>query len=298
MSFTNQVAEELLRLPLKKTCCRKAFALGMSLAARREGQGWGLYLYDEQSALVAESMLGRVFHAQTSLTRTVRAGRETFVLTFHSAAVSAFLEAADEGAGDLCEVVGFRCAACEAHFLRGVFLAAATVTDPHKGYHLEWILPTEGRADALSSLLLDAVGKAGRARRGSRFGVYYKNNGAISDLLYLMGCSKTSFDVTNASIEREIRNNENRATNCVARNISRSVEASRRQIAAIETLIATRKIDALPEELRTTARLRMENEDASLAELALMHEPPLTKSGLNRRLGRLLEEAEEEDRKE
>ena len=293
MSFTNQIAEELLQLPIKKTCCRKALALGMALAARREAEGLVWYLYDEQVALFAESMLQRVFHAQTERIRTVRAGRQTEVISFQSAAVSSFLEAVDTGAVELREAVGFRCAACESHFLRGAFLTAATVTDPHKGYHLEWLLPTEGRADALSSLLMDAVGKAGRARRGARFGVYYKNNGAISDVLYLMGCSKTSFDVTNASIEREIRNNENRATNCVARNISRSVEASRRQISAIETLIATRKIDTLSEELRTTARLRMENADASLMELALMHQPPLTKSGLNRRLGRLLEEAEE-----
>jgi DNA-binding protein WhiA len=293
MSFTNQIAEELLRLPVKKTCCRKALALGLALAARREERGEVLYLYDEQVALLAESVLSRVFRADTTLTRTVRAGRETFVLIFRSAAVSAFLETVDAAASDLREAVGFRCAVCEAHFLRGVFFTCATVTDPRKGYHLEWILPTEGRADALSSLLLETVGKAGRARRGTRYGVYYKNNGAISDLLYLIGCSKTSFEVTNASIEREIRNNENRATNCVARNILRSVDASRKQIAAIETLIATRKIDTLSEELRITARLRLDNEDASLAELALLHDPPLTKSGLNRRLQRLLAEAEE-----
>ena len=293
MSFTKQIEEELLRLPLKKTCCRKALALGIALAARREEQGLVLYSYNGQVADLFESLLDRIFHAKTALAQTVRAGKQTWVLTFQSAAISAFLEKVDGASVELREAVGFRCASCEAHFLRGAFLGCATVTDPHKGYHLELLLPTEGRADALSSLLSETVGKAGRVRRGARHGVCYKNNGAISDLLYLIGCSKTSFDVTNASIEREIRNNENRATNCVARNISRSVEASQKHRDAIERLTATRKIDTLSEELRTTAALRMENPDASLTELALMHEPPLTKSGLNRRLQKLLEEAEE-----
>ena len=137
-----------------------------------------------------------------------------------------------------------------------------------------------------------------RTRRQGRFGLYYKNNAAISDLLYYIGCSATSFDVANVCIERDIRNNENRATNCVARNISRSVDASRKQIAAIEALIATRKIDTLSDELRYTAALRMENESASLLELALMHEPPISKSGLNRRLTKLMEAFEEDKNQE
>ena len=112
-------------------------------------------------------------------------------------------------------------------------------------------------------------------------------------MLYLLGCSRTSFSVTNASIEREIRNNENRATNCVARNILRSVDAAQKQCAAIETLIERGRLGALSDELQQTARLRVEYADASLSELALMHTPPLTKSGLNRRLTRLLELAKE-----
>ena len=294
MSFTNQITEELLRLPLKKTCCRKALALGMTAAARRGKDGWTLYLYDPQVAELSRSLLERIFHAGVGLTETLRAGRITQVVTWRSAAVTAFLEALDEKkAPSVAEAAGFRCPLCEAHFVRGVILTSATVTDPTKGYHMELTLPEEGRADALSELLAGAVGAPTRVKRGDRFGLCYKRNGAISDLLYFAGCSKTSFDVTNASIEREIRNNENRATNCVARNIARSVGASQRHRDAIERLTATRVIDTLPEELRLTAALRMEHPDASLTELALMHEPPLTKSGLNRRLQRLLEIAEE-----
>ena len=47
MSFSGVVAEELIRVPLKKTCCRKAFLLGLVCAARPGEQAgeWALYLY-------------------------------------------------------------------------------------------------------------------------------------------------------------------------------------------------------------------------------------------------------------
>ena len=216
---------------------------------------------------------------------------------FSSQSISSFLKDLDEGKdeGSVSELVGFRCAACEAHFMRGVFLGSASVSDPTKGYHMEMLFPTKQRADAIARILENTVGRPSRTKRGERFGACYKSNSAISDVLYLLGCSKTSFDVTNASIAREIRNNENRATNCVTRNISRAVGAAQRHLAAIEALTATGRLASLSEELQTTARLRIENEDASLAELALMHTPPLTKSGLNRRLTRLVEVAEEQE---
>ena len=110
----------------------------------------------------------------------------------------------------------------------------------------------------------------------------------------MLGSSVKGFEVANACIERDIRNHEHRVTNCEASNISRSVGASHKQIVAIEQLQKTRKIDTLSEELRQTAELRMENPSASLSELALLHIPPITKSGLNRRLTKLMEAAEED----
>ena len=81
----------------------------------------------------------------------------------------------------------------------------------------------------------------------------------------------------------------------MTKNISKAVAASNRQIEAIERLAESGKLLSLPEELRYTAELRLENPSATLFELAYMHEPPISKSGLNRRLTRLLEEAEEKE---
>ena len=294
MSFTTEVNGELLRAPIKKTCCRRALALGMFLSCRMEADTLTLYVYDPAVANAARELAEHVFRAEVLTEETVRAGRKTYAVRFRSNGVSSFLKKVDEGTDEPIHLaVGFRCAACGSAFLRGIFLGCGTVNDPRKSYHLEMILPTEGRADLTARYLEGAVGRAGRAKRSGRFGVYYKGNAAIADFLYVVGCSRTGFELANVSIERDIRNNENRATNCVARNISRSVGASQKQIAAIERLRVSGRLSSLPEEMRYTAELRVENPAASLFELAAMHTPPITKSGLNGRLKRLMEEAEE-----
>jgi DNA-binding protein WhiA len=101
------------------------------------------------------------------------------------------------------------------------------------------------------------------------------------------------FEVYNARIEGEIRSNENRATNCVARNIQKSVAASARHMDAIGRLMEKGKLDSLPEALRETALLRYRNPDATLDELKNLHHPPISKSGLSHRLQKLLDESEE-----
>ena len=298
MSFTNEIGAELLSLPLKKNCCRKALLFGLMMGATAGEDGEiHTHFYSEEVRNLTVSLLKMVFRIEPATETTVRTGRERFEVSFLSKPLSGihgFLHEMDRGEDVALHVAaGFRCASCQSEFLRGTFLATATVNDPHKGYHMEILLPHEGRCDTLRRFLEHQLTRPGKVKRGARFGLYYKSNGAIGDFLYYVGCSTASFDVANVWIERDIRNNENRATNCVARNIARSVETSRRHREAIEALYATHRIDGLGEELRQTAELRLENPAASLSELAMMHQPPISKSGLNRRLCKLLEEYEE-----
>jgi DNA-binding protein WhiA len=115
----------------------------------------------------------------------------------------------------------------------------------------------------------------------------------VGDLISLMGSHNIIFEFYNARIARDIRNNENRATNCVARNIQKSVAAAARQMEAIGRLMESGKLDALPEPLRETALLRYRNPDATLDELREMHHPSISKSGLSHRLQKLIDAAEE-----
>ncbi len=301
MSFTTDVCEELISLPTGKNCCKKALLQGLFWnASSTDGNDGVCAVFHtpheaEFASLLLESRYGAT--ADTlSIEEIARAGRRYYRISAECSAIRRTVELADsDDTRPIWELLGFRCGGCRANFLRGVFIALAAVTDPHKGYHLEFSLPAERatRAKKLSDVLTLAVSEPRTTVRGKNIGLYYKTNGAISDLIYYIGGTKSSFEITNTWVERDIRNNENRATNCVARNISRSVGASQNHISAIELLISRNKLDTLPEELRTTARLRLENDSASLSELAHMHEPPISKSGLNQRLTRILRAAED-----
>ena len=299
MSFTLEVIDELLDSEVAKTCCKKAMLFGLFCTAKHiDGKKNTVYTQfkTEKIAEFACSVLQKQFSATATVTPTVYAGRKLFSLEVTSKAISSFVNAIDSSGSDrsLHQIVGYRCAECAHSFMRGVFIACGTINDPTKSYHLELSFASESRAAVISNALSSIVPAPKTVKRGNKIGVYYKSNEAIFDLLNYIGGGQSRFLLTNTFIERDIRNAENRATNCVASNISKSVEASMKQIEAIHRLYDSGKILSLPEELRYTAELRLENPSASLFELSHLHEPPISKSGLNRRLARLLDEANEE----
>lgn len=301
MSFTHSVIDELLAAGTAKTCCRKALLYGLFYTAKvAEGakNRIRLELRSKGAAELASEILAKQFSAEAELDEYVRAGREYISLTVTSKALYSFVRALSDGEDKrtLAELVGFRCDDCAGCFMRGVFIGCGGMNDPQKSYHLEFSLPLSEsvRADKLMLSLDAAVPSPRRVTRASRVGVYYKHNESIFHLLNYIGGGQSRFVLTNNFIERDIRNSENRATNCVTKNIAKAVEASKKQVEAIERLYESGRILSLPAELQYTAALRRENPSATLFELAYMHEPPISKSGLNRRLTRLIEEAQVE----
>lgn len=297
MSFTHEVIDELLVAKTAKTCCRKALVYGLFFGARLEESVKNrifLELRTEKAATLANDILARQFSSVAEVREYVRAGRKYWSLTLSSKALSSYIRALSdpEDKALLHELVGYRCEECSGCFMRGVFIGYGSMNDPQKSYHLELSMPDEVRAEKLLSALGRIVPTPKKVARGAKIGVYYKHNESIFHLLNYIGGGQSRFVLTNTYIERDIRNSENRATNCVTSNISKAVEASKRQVEAIERLRESGKLISLPEELRYTAELRIENPSATLFELAYMHEPPISKSGLNRRLTRLVEEAE------
>ena len=88
---------------------------------------------------------------------------------------------------------------------------------------------------------------------------------------------------------KTVKNKINRANNCDSANISKTVEASIRQRAAIENLQKTDRLDSLPEELYRAALLRRNNPDSTLKELCTISDEHITVSGLNHRLNKIIE---------
>ena len=294
MSFTTDVCEELLSLHTDKNCCKKALLCGLLFCAKAEPDTVCSVFKTARAAESAMFLLETRYASDASVEEISRAGRKYYKVAAECHSLAEIIRSLDgEDTRPLWELLNFKCGNCRAHFLRGVFVACATLNDPQKGYHLELSMPFERRSQRLADILSVAVFEPKRLMRGANYSLYYKTNGAISDFVYYIGGTRSSFDVANTWVERDIRNNENRATNCVARNISRSVDASRNQITAIERLIETGRFHSLTEELKVTASLRLENPSASLTELARMHTPPISKSGLNQRLLKILAAAED-----
>lgn len=178
-------------------------------------------------------------------------------------------------------------------FLRGVFTACGSVTDPNKEYHLELVLPDNGRAANLRRFIAEhgiAIKQTTRSRRRGAEGslvLYAKESELIEDFITYIGAGTHSMQIMQVKIEKDFRNRVNRSVNCENANIDKTVEAANRIIRDIEYIYQKRGADWLPEELRETARLRMEFYEMPLSELCEQFRQPISRSGLNHRLKRL-----------
>ena len=294
MSFADDVREELCDLPLKKPCCQKAFAMGLLLPAREnEARDFLVRYKHETVATLASAMIRRQFGKAPESEMRGACGHRFYDLSFSSPAFKKTYRQLRETPDAVEQTLHFACESCVALFLRGAFLSTGTLNDPHKSFHLEFLLADEGSAAVLSVILARLGYPPRRIARKNGVGVYFKDGGSVEDLVALMGAQHTIFEIINSRIERDIRNNENRATNCVAKNIEKTISAATRQIEAINLLMEHGKLERLPESLRATAMVRYRNPDATLDELVRLHEPPISKSGLNHRLAKLVAEAEE-----
>jgi hypothetical protein len=316
MTFSTKAKTECASVPVKSPCCRKALLFGLLLRAQPAGEeGDGSRDADRLTvaysviphaaydpAAMADALIRQVLGREAVLTDETRGGHRYVRLTFSShqtAAVLRRLSALSEGEGasqipavsPIRDLLGMRCSDCAAHFLRGAFLSSGTVSDPDKSVHMEFRIPDQGRAACLLSFWEAAGLTPGLSRSASVGGEYrlcFKSSQSLQDALTYLGAVQTVFDLINIQLIHETRGNESRATNWEAANIRRSVGAGERHMNAIRYLEGHELLRSLPAELQETARLRMLHPEMSLSELAAIHDPPITKSGLNHRLERLV----------
>ena len=184
--------------------------------------------------------------------------------------------------------------ACRIAFVRGAFLAGGSVTDPEKRYHLELSTSHRSVAGETVSVLQELGFNPGISRRGGTPLLYLKQSDVIADFLTAIGAPVTAMNVMTARVEKEMRNTVTRQINCDSANADKTVAAAQEQIAAIRKLSARIGLDALPEPLKDAALLRITTPAASLAALASLSVPPVTKSCLNHRLKKIVNLAKEE----
>ncbi len=297
MSFSTQVKQELNSIHKKGNCCKKAYILGAIMSAKiDEDNSLMLTLTDQSTKDELCFMLKLIFKIEPIVKEIKRGCFCATELTFKSLKLVEFLRLADRSDGNdeiYKDILNqLKCEGCKSAFLRAIFASCGSVSDPHKSFTLEIRLPNIERA-SLVKQIIESIGIStpNLTERRGNIGLFYRNEAGIEEFLTLCGANHALFSFFDIHIEKDIRNAENRATNCVTKNILRSVEATSLQISAIEALMANSMFEELSRELKATARLRLENQEATLSELALLHQPAISKSGLNHRLSKIIEEA-------
>ncbi len=174
-------------------------------------------------------------------------------------------------------------------FIAGAFLSCGSMTEPLKEYHMEFAVPFEELCSDLKNVL-ERLGISSKyVERKGLYVLYFKGSEDIEDMLTMMGATKSSIELMNVKILKDVRNKANRIANCDAANIERTLRASEKQIEDIEYIMNTEGLDSLTPELRNMAEIRLENPDVSLKELGEMLDKPVGRSGANHRLKKLME---------
>ena len=180
-------------------------------------------------------------------------------------------------------------------FLRGAFLVCGNVSDPGKDYHLEFAVPHMNLAKDLARVIsetevLSAEPKTVR-RKGS-YVVYIKESDSIADILTYMGAQMASLEIMQKKIYKSVRNKVNRQINSETANSNKTALASAKQLSAIKKKKKTKGMSYLSDDLRELAQLRIDNPEFNLRELGEALSTPISRSGVNHRLMRIMEIAE------
>ena len=181
---------------------------------------------------------------------------------------------------------------CKRAYIRDAFMCIGSISDPNKGYHLEFVCSSRGQADFLKELIESFDIEARIITRKKYYVLYIKEGADIVDLLNIMEAPVSLMNLENLRIIREMRNSINRKVNCEVANITKTVNAAARQIEDITYIRDNYGFDRLPDQLREMAEVRLEHPDAPLKELGEYLDPPVGKSGVNHRLRKLSEFAD------
>lgn len=182
---------------------------------------------------------------------------------------------------------------CKRAFLRGAFLASGSMSHPEKSYHIEMVCASKAKAEQIQKLINSFGLDAKVILRKNSYVVYLKEGSQIVDLLNIMEAPIALMEMENVRILKEMRNSVNRKVNCETANINKTVSAAAKQVEDIRLIQKEIGLNKLPEGLQEIAELRLTYPDASLKELGEMLTEPLGKSGVNHRLRKLSELAED-----
>ena len=297
MSFTSAVKDEICSTADMQTCCYHAMTYGLLLCGRSfTSTSMMLVTEHEGTAKKYASAVERIT-GRAPVLKGAESGKFSVSVTKKEdrLKILEFFGVSERMVGVRINRSNLADECCLASFLKGAFLACATVTQPQKSYQLDFILPFLHLSDDMLKLMQELEINARMIKRKGSYVIYFKSSEMIEDILMLLGAQSSALEIMQVKIEKDVRNRINRKVNFETANIDRSVDAAMGQIEAIRKLRASGKFDGLSEDLRELATLREENPESSLKELGNMLSVSLSRSGVYHRLNRIVSLAEAED---
>lgn len=294
MSFSSSVKKELCAIEFLPSCCLHAQAYGLVLFAHFSAFDISITTENEDTAALYAQALAE--ECGVTVTQDECEGVKKTFYVAGTANKNKVLDCFGHGASDIALRINRSNLSedcCVGSFLRGAFMACGTVTDPNKTYHLEFVIAHKKLCTDLLSLLQEQDLNPKYVQRKGYHVIYFKESENIEDLLTMMGATESSLQLMGVKMQKDVINRVNRRVNFEMSNINKTIDAAARQAAAIEKIDATVGISSLPENLQEVARLRLENPEISLTELGKMLKEPISRSGLNHRLSRLVSMAAE-----
>ena len=311
MSFSSSVKDELSRqMPGARHCQIAETAAILSLCGRAKisaSDHFWIEIHTENVAVARKyfTLLKKTFNIVTdvSIRRNAYLNKNrTYTVTIREHedalrvlhAVKLLDEHGEVGENlNVVQNVVIQQSCCRRAFIRGAFLASGSLSDPEKFYHFEIVCATEEKAKQLQGIIATFDLEAKIVKRKRYYIVYIKEGSQIVDILNVMEAPVALMELENIRILKDMRNSVNRQVNCETANINKTVSAAVKQIEDIEYIRDTIGLENLPENLEEIARERVERPEATLKELGEALDPPVGKSGVNHRLRKLCDIAEQ-----
>lgn len=297
-SFSSLVKAELCREGLSRPCCVCAEAYGVLLYANTfSAREIRIVTGSRDFAQRLPRLFRRAFSVSfDALPEPGKSGKFIFCIT-DTEKISAIFE--KFGYDAQCTLVHhinlgvLEEDCCRAAFIRGAYLAGGSITDPSKRCHMELATDHSSVARETMAILLDMGFEPHLSSRSGHSVIYFKRSEVIEDLFTTIGASSAALAIMSAKVEKEMYNAINRRVNCDSANADKIVSAAQAQLEHIRRLERDIGLDSLPPELQELALLRIANPAASLADLAALSFPPVSKSCINHRLRKLMNYGQE-----
>ncbi|CDF27071.1 putative sporulation transcription regulator WhiA [Dialister sp. CAG:588] len=296
MSFTEEVKNELARLPRENTACRTAELLALlrmsgTVITGTEGK-WGLDFSTSSNAVARRVLISlkKDFNLEPAI--LVRQGRRLRKKNVYTLTVlpfeggNHFLEKMDIWSlGKINDYNNLKTQEEKKAYLAGAFLGGGTVSRPQSDYHLELVTKSSVFAEEISKVMKELSLHPKLTDRKNDYIIYLKDGDEVGRFLQLIGSAHCYMEFENVRVMKDMRNRVNRQVNCETANLQKSVDAALRQFQQVQLIMKYMDLTELSPKIKEAAEMRLKKPYLSLGELAELLD--ISKSGLAHRFQKI-----------